>query len=184
MASICWGTTISYASFSPPKKPIIKETFLIIFSSTIIGFTSGFAVFSVIGYLIYMGSPVSDKVQSIGLAFIAYPAAIDMMKGANLWAFVFGLTVFFLGIDSAFSLLEAGLTSIQESSVGKLMAREKLSLLWCILGVLVSILFCFNWGYTLFDVIDHYLNIYLLLSIGLWECFAVAWVNGYGQAVN
>ena len=56
------GTTISYASFNRRDKPIIKETIFIFTSSSVLGIIAGFAVFSVIGYLISVGSPVSDKV--------------------------------------------------------------------------------------------------------------------------
>jgi len=71
------GTTISYASFNERNKPIIKNTVAICASNSVVAFISGFAVFTVIGYLITIGSPVSDRVQSIGLAFISYPAAVD-----------------------------------------------------------------------------------------------------------
>jgi len=36
-------------------------------------------------------------------------------------------------------------------------------------------MFCTNWGYILFDSVDHYLSNYLLLLIGVQECFGVAW---------
>jgi SNF family Na+-dependent transporter len=71
------GTTVSYASFNDRSKPIIKNTVAVCASNSVVGFTAGFAVFSVIGYLITIGSPVSDRVQSIGLAFVSYPAAVD-----------------------------------------------------------------------------------------------------------
>jgi SNF family Na+-dependent transporter len=39
-----------------------------------------------------------------------------------------------------------------------------------------SIFFCFNWGFTLFDVVDNYVNIYLTLNLGLLETWAAGWV--------
>ena len=74
---ICMGTMTSYSSFNPIDKPIIGDGFKIAFINAGISFFAGFAVFSVVGYLIGINSPVSDKVASIGLAFIAYPAAIE-----------------------------------------------------------------------------------------------------------
>ena len=73
---ICMGTMTSYASFNPSDKPIIRDSFLICIVNATISFIAGFAVFSIVGTLILDGSPVSDKVASIGLAFVAYPAAI------------------------------------------------------------------------------------------------------------
>lgn len=58
---ICMGTMTSYSSFNPIDKPIIGDGFKIAFINAGISFFSGFAVFSVVGYLIGIGSPVSDK---------------------------------------------------------------------------------------------------------------------------
>jgi SNF family Na+-dependent transporter len=105
------------------------------------------------------------------------------MTASNLWACLFACTVFFLGIDSAFSLLEATLTVIQDSNKFEL-SREAISLMTCSFGALCSILFCFNWGFTLFDVIDHYLCIYLLTLVGVLECFSVAWLYRFDQTIQ
>lgn len=44
------------------------------------------------------------------------------------------------------------------------------------LGAIGSIFFCFNWGFTFFDVVDNYLNVYLMLVLGVLETFGAAWV--------
>lgn len=43
------------------------------------------------------------------------------------------------------------------------------------IGFLFSIPFCTNWGFVLFDVIDHYLCTYLLFLCGLFQCFGCGW---------
>ena len=109
----------SYSSFNPMEKPIIGDAFKIAFINSGISFFAGFAVFSVVGYLQGIGSPVAAKTASIGLAFIAYPAAIETLPGSNGWAFILAITLFTLGIDSAFSLLEAASTVMQDSPTFK-----------------------------------------------------------------
>lgn len=42
-------------------------------------------------------------------------------------------------------------------------------------GFLFSIPFCTNWGFVLFDVIDHYLCTYLLFLCGIFQCFGCGW---------
>lgn len=42
-------------------------------------------------------------------------------------------------------------------------------------GFVISIPFCTNWGFVLFDVIDHYLCTYLLFLVGIFQCFGCAW---------
>jgi len=173
---ICMGSMTSLASYNPIDKPIIGDAFKIAFTNSGISFFAGFAVFSVVGYLQGLGSPLANKTASIGLAFIAYPAAIETLPGSNGWSFILSITLFTLGIDSAFSLLEAASTVIQDSPNAKQVPRKLISLILCILGALGSIFFSFNWGFTYFDVVDHFLNVYLMLLLGIMECFGAGWI--------
>jgi len=47
--------------------------------------------------------------------------------------------------------------------------------LLCVFGFFFSIPFCTNWGFVLFDTIDHYLCVYLLLLVGILQCFGCGW---------
>jgi SNF family Na+-dependent transporter len=174
----------SCASFNKKYKPMIGDAFFIAFINCAISFFTGFAVFSVIGYLNGIRSPVANKTASIGLAFVAYPAAIEMMPGANGWSIILSVTLFTLGIDSAFSLLEATSTVMQDSPMFKEMPRKLIALLLCTFGAIGSLVFSYNWGFTYFDVVDHFLNVYLMLLLGILECFGVAWVYGAGNVLS
>jgi hypothetical protein len=173
---ICMGTMTGYSSFNDVNKPIIGDGIKIALINSGISFFAGFAVFSVVGYLIGIDSPVSDETASVGLAFVAYPAAIETMPGSNFWAFILAVTLFTLGIDSSFSILEAPATVMSDSAMFKGWSKKVNALLLCITGSLCSILFCFNWGFTFFDVIDNYLNTYLMLLIGVFETMGAGWV--------
>ena len=147
-------------------------------------FFTGFAVFSVVGYLNGIGSPVASETSSIGLAFIAYPAAIETLKGANFWTLMLALTLFGLGIDSSFSILEATSTVIHDTELGKKIPKMVVALLLCIAGAVCSTVFCFNWGFTYFDIVDHYLNVYLVLIMGILQSIAATWVFGFEDAIS
>ena len=54
---IGYGTTTAYASFNGVRKPIIGDAMKIVAADTLISFFSGFAVFSMMGYLIHFDSP-------------------------------------------------------------------------------------------------------------------------------
>lgn len=181
---ICMGSMTAYSSFNPRDKPIIGDAFRIALTNSGISFIAGFAVFSVVGYLQGIGSPVADKTASIGLAFIAYPAAIETMDGSNGWSFVLAVTLFTLGIDSAFSILEAASTVMQDSPLFAQWPRKLIALVLCMFGALCSILFSFNWGFTYFDVVDHFLNVYLMLLIGILETFGAGWVFEYSEVAT
>lgn len=111
----------------------------------------------------------------MGLAFIAYPTAIDMMDWPNFWAFILGSTLFMLGIDSAFSMVEATSTVITDLPSLEGIPRSLIAFVICFAGFLFSIPFCTNWGFVLFDVIDHYLCTYLLFLCGIFQCFGCGW---------
>jgi len=181
---ICMGTMTSYSSYNDKFKPIIGDAFKIALTNSFISFCAGFAVFSVVGYLIGQNSPVANENQSIGLAFVAYPAAIETMPAPNLWSFILAITLFTLGIDSAFSMLEAASTVMQDSPLFRKWPQKVIALFLVVLGAVCSLFFSFNWGFTLFDVVDNYLNVYLMLLVGVLEVMGVGWVYEVNQVAS
>lgn len=176
---VCMGVMVSYSSYNPRKAPIISNAITVAGCNCSFSFLAGFSVFATVGYLLEINSPVSDKVSSLGLAFVAYPAAIDTLPGANFWILMFTMTLFTLGIDSAFSFIEATATVIEDTDFGKKLSKFKIAGILCTIGAVGSTIFCFNWGFTFFDVVDHYLNVYLVLLMGILQAIAVAWIYGF-----
>lgn len=165
--SISWGVMISYASYQPADSPVIKNGIAVALINCSFSFFAGFAVFGTVGYLVGLNSPVAENVSSVGLAFIAYPAAIETMPAANFWALLFTLTLFTLGIDSAFAMVEGTVIVIQDSFLGKYLSKFFVSLILCSFGAIIGVIFCFNWGFAYFDSIDHYLNIYTIMLMAV-----------------
>lgn len=98
------------------------------------------------------------------------------MPGSNFWIILLGLTLFTLGIDTAFSLVEAISTVVYDTEKGKAVPRKLTALFVCILGWLGSLLFCPSWGFTHFDVADRYISVYLMFILGIMQCFAAGWM--------
>jgi len=117
----------------------------------------------------------ASNVKSMGLVFIAYPTALDTMPGANFWVILLALTLFTLGIDSAFAMVEAVATVINDTPWGGQYPKAFIAFVLCLVGFLLSIPFCTNWGFILFDVVDHYLACYLLLICGIFQCLGCGW---------
>ena len=157
----------SYGSYNAVEKPIILDSFIIAISNCSFSFIAGFAVWTVVGYLESIGKLDQSKTSGVSLAFFTYPTAIDNMSMPNLWAFLLGATLFLLGIDSSFSAIEASSTVICDTTWGKKMPRMFTVFILCVIGFIGSIPFCCNWGFVLWDVVDHYLTAYLLNLIGI-----------------
>jgi len=173
---VCMGIMTSYASYNPESKPIIGPACQVAFGNSALSFFAGFAVFSTVGYLKGIGSPVSDKTSGMSLAFVAYPTALDTLPYSNGWAIMLALTLFTLGLDSAFSLIEAATTVLGDTQFGKNNKRWVIALAACVIGAAFSAIFCSNWGFTYFDVVDHYLANYLMLVVGILQCFGACWM--------
>lgn len=174
----------SYGSYNKINKPIILDSVIISISNCSFSFIAGFAVWSVVGYLEALGKLDESKTSGVSLAFITYPTAIDTMSAPNFWALILGLTLFFLGIDSSFSAIEATSTVICDTAYAGKVPRMFIAFLLCSFGFLGSIPFCCNWGFVLFDVVDHYLCAYLLLIIGILQALGCGWFFDAAQTMS
>lgn len=172
---VCMGIMTSYGSYNPVRKPIIMDNMIICVSNSFLSFIAGFAVWSVVGYLQAKDNMAKGSTASIGLAFIAYPTACDLMSKPNFWSILLALTLFTLGVDSAFSMVEATATVICDTPWGKQFPRSFVAFVLCVVGFVLSIPFCTNWGFFLFDVVDHYLCNYLLVIVGILQCAGCGW---------
>jgi len=158
---------VSYASYIPKNSPVIKNSVAVAGINCGFSFFAGFSVFSVVGYLVGISSPVQNKISSTGLAFMAFPAAINTMPSPNFWCLLLFLTLFSLGIDSAFAIVEGTVVVIQDSNFGQKYSKLVIATFLCLIGAAGTTIFCFNWGFALFDSFDHYLNVYTILFMGI-----------------
>jgi neurotransmitter:Na+ symporter, NSS family len=156
------------SSYNPKNKPVIFDSVLICILDSLISFISGIAVWTIVGYMKQSDLTV-DQISSIGLVFITYPTAIQKFEQMpNLWAILIGLILFTLGIDTAFTSIECVSTAIRDTTTGSKLPKSFLAFIICITGFLMSSMFCTNWGFVLFDCVDHYISNYLVILIGVF----------------
>jgi NSS family neurotransmitter:Na+ symporter len=159
--SVGWGILIAYASYRPKDSDVVNNAYITSFANCGFSFLAGFAVFSTLGYLgVAMNTPVADlETTSFGLAFTSYPTAIENFKmGGSLQALLglgFFVMLLTLGVDSAFSIVEAVSTAMYDKFRVK---REKLVMLLCIGGFLMGLVFCFGAGIYWLDISDKFLT--------------------------
>ncbi len=71
---------------------------------------------------------LSTSASGTGLAFIIFTEAINQFPGAQIWAVLFFLMLFTLGIDSQFGTLEGVLTSLVDIKLFPNLPKEKITL--------------------------------------------------------
>ncbi len=172
--SLGFGIMIAYASYLPEKANISRNAVLTAFINSGYSLFAGFAVFSVLGFMAAsQGKPISEVVsQSIGLAFVAYPKAVSLMPGGNLFGAIFFLCLVVAGLSSSISIIEA-FTSAMVDKFG--IKRKRLIALVSILGFCGSIIFTTQAGLLWLDIVDHFLTHYGLVVVGIFECVLVGW---------
>ncbi|MHC4493912.1 MAG: SLC5/6 family protein [Planctomycetota bacterium] len=154
--SVGWGILIAYASYMSKKTDVVNNAYITSFANC------GFSFL---------------KATSFDLAFMTYPTAVENFPGGHflqcLIALGFFVMLLTLGVDSAFSIVEAVATAMYDKFR---MQREKLVLLLCIGGFLLGLIFCLGSGLWWLDITDHFVNDYGLAVVALVQCVLVAWI--------
>ena len=173
--SLGFGIMIAYASYLPRKADITRNALLTALINSGFSLFAGLAVFSVLGFMATsQNQPMSEVVaQSIGLAFVAYPKAVSLMPGGNLFGALFFLCLVVAGLSSAVSIIEAFVAAMVDKFG---VSRQKLVTFISVLGFAGSIVFTTHAGLLWLDIVDHFVTHYGLVSVGIMECFVVGWL--------
>lgn len=183
--SLAMAIMIAYASYLPEKVDITKSAITISLANCFTSIFAGLAVFTTLGFLAHQsGVPVSEVVSSgIGLAFVVYPAAIAQFPFfPEILGVLFFVMLVTLGVDSAFSLTEALSTPIFDERPE--LRRTMTIAVVCVVLFAIGILFTTGSGLYWLDIIDHYINTFMLLIIGILETIAIGWIFGADKLRN
>jgi NSS family neurotransmitter:Na+ symporter len=173
--SLGFGIMIAYASYEAQTADITNNAFITSLANCGTSYFAGFAVFSTLGYLGFaLKKPVADVVASgPGLAFITYPLAISLLpKAVEIFGVIFFIVLLTLGIDSAFSIVEAVVTGIRDKWD---VPRKKIVFWFCVVAFLAGLLFCTRAGLYWLDIMDEWMTRFGLACVGLMECIIIGW---------
>lgn len=76
----------------------------------------------------------------------------------------FALFIIMAGLSTSFSLIEGFIVNITDATK---YSRNVVVPAVCLLGIVISAIFTTNFGWVLFDLVDHYIQSYVLLGIGI-----------------
>uniref|UniRef100_A0A670I660 Transporter n=1 Tax=Podarcis muralis TaxID=64176 RepID=A0A670I660_PODMU len=182
--AICLGAMTSLGSYNKYKYNCYRDCLLLGCLNSGTSFVSGFAIFSVLGFMAQeQGVDIADVAESgPGLAFIAYPKAVSMMPLPTFWAILFFIMLLLLGLDSQFVEVEGQITSLVDlypSFLRKGYRREIFIAIICFVSYLLGLSMVTEGGMYVFQLFDYYAaSGVCLLWVAFFECIAVAWVYG------
>ncbi|CAK8683654.1 unnamed protein product [Clavelina lepadiformis] len=182
--AICLGALVSLGSYNKFNNNCYKDCIVLSLVNSGTSFISGFAIFSVLGFMAEeQGVDVSMVAESgPGLAFIAYPKAISMMPVSTLWAILFFIMLLLLGLDSQFVETEGFITSFVDLFPNQLRRgynREIFIAITCGVSYLIGLTMVTNGGMYVFQLFDYYAaSGVCLLWVAFFESVAISWIYG------
>jgi NSS family neurotransmitter:Na+ symporter len=176
--SLGMGVMYAYGSYMAKRSDVTNNVFITSFANCATSFFAGFAVFSIVGFMMQaLACPVEEVARSgIGLAFITWPTAISTLPAlSRVTGILFFTCIWFLGIDSAFSLAEGQVTVIRDRWGW---SRTKAASTVCVVTFLIGILYTTSAGLYWVDIVDRAVAFYAMLITGILACIIVGWVFG------
>jgi len=176
--SLGMGIMYAYSSYMPEDSDITNNALITIFANSCVSFMAAIAIFGTLGYMAQQqGVAVADVAKGgLGLAFVVFPNAINMLPGGPIMigivGFVLFLTLLTLGIDSPFSLVESVIAGVADKW-GK--EKHKVTVWVIVILAVISIVFATKAGLYWVDLVDHYINNYGLVIAGIMEAILLGW---------
>ncbi|XP_048405488.1 sodium- and chloride-dependent GABA transporter 2-like isoform X3 [Stegostoma tigrinum] len=185
--AVCLGSLIALGSYNDFNNNCYRDCLFMCALNSGTSFISGFAIFSVLGFMaLEEGVPISDVATSgPGLAFIVYPKAITLIPFPQLWACLFFIMIILLGLDSQFVGIEALATAITD--MFPVISQRKFSRMIIIIGIStfsfsIGLLMLTEGGVYIFQLFDTYaVSGTSVLLLALFETTCVSWVYGVNR---
>lgn len=184
--SVAGGGLVTLSSYNKFHNNILRDTMIVCIGNCLTSFVAGFAIFSVLGFMATeLGVDIVDVAKSgTGLAFEAYPDLVTRLPLPQLWAVLFFLMLFTLGLDSQFAIVETILTGILDFKPSLRPKKTLVVAAVCIVGFIVGLPLTCPGGPYLLDLLDYYAASWPYLFIGLMELVIVSYVYGYDNYVD
>ncbi|NEO37850.1 MAG: sodium-dependent transporter [Moorea sp. SIOASIH] len=176
--SLGFGIMVTYASYKNSEDDIAKDTWLTALINSGISLFAGFVVFGILGY---MAGETNTSLAELaasgpGLAFVVFPEALSLMPLPWLFSLLFFVMLLSLGIDSAFSLVEAlNATILDKRQQGNV---AKVSIGVCLGGFIAGIIYTTRAGLYILDIVDHFVTNYNLMLVAIFQSILVGWLYG------
>lgn len=184
--SLTGGVMTAYGSNCPRNEPALLNSTVVAVANSTFSFLAGFAVFGSLGHLAFLEGTEVNEIgyrMGFGLVFGTWPVILNSLPGGIHWVRLLWFNLYMLGIDSAFSGVEAVLIVLRDTTLFKGVANWKLAGGLCFSCFALSIPMCTDSGFKFLDLFDFYIN-FMFLLVGFLETFAAGWINGLGNQIE
>ncbi|XP_078424696.1 sodium- and chloride-dependent GABA transporter 2-like [Cetorhinus maximus] len=182
--AVCLGSLIALGSYNDFNNNCYRDCLLLSGLNSGTSFVSGFAIFSVLGFMAYEeGVSVSEvAVSGPGLAFIVYPKAVTLIPFSQLWACLFFIMLILLGLDSQLVGVE-GLATAAIDMFPEIFQRKYFRELFVmgisIFSFSIGLLMVTEGGMYIFQLLDYYaVSGTSVLFLATFETICTSWVYG------
>ncbi|XP_037639955.1 sodium-dependent neutral amino acid transporter B(0)AT3-like [Sebastes umbrosus] len=125
---------------------------------------------------------LDQSASGTGLAFIVFTEAVIRMPGSQVWAVLFFVMLFSLGITSMFGNLEGVLTPLLDlHMVPPWIPKEVFTGLMCLIAFTVSLIFTMGSGNYWLEIFNSYVGSVPLLIIAFFEIISVVYIYGINR---
>ncbi|XP_066480570.1 sodium-dependent neutral amino acid transporter B(0)AT3-like [Tiliqua scincoides] len=122
---------------------------------------------------------LDKSISGTGLSFIVFTEAIVHLPGSRIWAILFFVMLFSLGVSSVFGIVEGILRSLLDVPiVAKSIRKEVISGIICLSSFLMALCFTLRSGNYWLEIFDTYATSFPLIVILFFEVVGIAHIYG------
>ncbi|XP_051790104.1 sodium-dependent neutral amino acid transporter B(0)AT2 [Erpetoichthys calabaricus] len=127
---------------------------------------------------------MNKGVEGTGLAFIAFTEAMSLFPASPFWSVLFFLMLLNLGLSTMFGNMQGILTPLIDNFSALRRRRTLLTVLSCLLGFLIGLLFVQRCGSYFVTMFDDYSATLPLIIVVVFETISVSWVYGAERFID
>ncbi|KAM7383961.1 hypothetical protein PAMA_011355 [Pampus argenteus] len=122
---------------------------------------------------------LSQSASGTGLAFIVFTEAVLEMPASQVWAILFFIMLFSLGLSSMFGNIEGVLNPINELKLlPKWIPNAVVTGIFCLVSFATGLIFTLGSGNYWVEVFNSYVGSVPLLVIALFEIIGIIYIHG------
>uniref|UniRef100_A0AAQ5ZZV5 Transporter n=1 Tax=Amphiprion ocellaris TaxID=80972 RepID=A0AAQ5ZZV5_AMPOC len=127
-------------------------------------------------------SLLNNSASGTGLAFIVFTEAVINMPGSQVWAVLFFIMLFCLGLSSMFGNLQGVLTPLMDLHlIPTWMPKEIFTGLICLAAFTISLIFTLGSGNYWLEIFNNYIGSMPLLIVAFFEIITVVYIYGINR---